>query len=75
MNKKDKIIYNCLSILDGSQKYNDDLLQDLEKFAKDYHVKIKQKKYNIKKYDALKKFVKNDEGYQATIQRLYNVFK
>ena len=44
MNKKDKIIFSCLSILDGSQKYNDDLLQELKEFAKKICNKDKAKK-------------------------------
>jgi len=71
---KEKIIYECLCILDNSQKNKQQLNELLQQLAGKYHIKLQQKKYVVKKYDALKKFIKNTEGYNITLPRLYNVF-
>ncbi len=69
------IIYECLCLLDGEKKDTSNLIENIEKLAKLYHITLRPKKYAIKKYIAFKKFVRNSEGYNISLLRLWNVFK
>ena len=67
---KDMIIYNVLSYLktkDVNLKLS--VINDLKQFSAYYHVKIK-KVERIDLFNALMIFIKNDDGYNVTINKL-----
>ena len=72
---KDIIIYECLCLLDGEKEDASYMIENIEKLAKFYHITLRQKKYATKKYIAFKQFVRNSEGYNISLLRLWNVFK
>lgn len=76
MNKKDKIIYNILIYLENKDNSNmPKIREDLKAMAKHHRVILKSKKVRISIYDALKSFIINNEGYNITMNRLYNCIR
>jgi len=76
MREKDKIIALTLQYLqDKDNKLKNDILEKLEKMAKQYHIKIRVKNFRYDIRQQLILFISNEGGYMETIENLYNSIK
>lgn len=70
---KDDIIFNVLEFIENNtDELKDKVLSDIVDFAKLKHVIVKRKTFKSVNMIYLKKFIRNREGYNISINNLYN---